>query len=97
MVLKPKLVILDEPTSALDRTVQSQIIDLLRDMQQRHDLTYLFISHDLAVVRAMSDEILVMKNGKVVERGATEQIVNQPGQDYTKALMAAAFELESLV
>ncbi len=97
MVLKPKLVVLDEPTSALDRTVQSQIIDLLRDMQRRHDLTYLFISHDLAVVRAMSDEILVMKNGKVVERGATEQIINRPEQAYTKTLMAAAFELDSLM
>jgi ABC-type microcin C transport system duplicated ATPase subunit YejF len=97
MVLKPRLVVLDEPTSALDRTVQSQIIDLLRDMQRRHDLTYLFISHDLAVVRAMSDEILVMKDGKVVERGETEQIVNRPQQAYTKALMAAAFELDSLM
>ncbi len=97
MILKPKLVVLDEPTSALDRTVQSQIIDLLRDMQQQHNLTYLFISHDLAVVRAMSDEILVMKNGKVVERGATEQIVNNPEQAYTQELMAAAFELDSLM
>ena len=66
-------------------------------MQLRHDLTYLFISHDLAVVRAMSDEILVMKNGKVVERGATEQIINRPEQAYTKTLMAAAFELDSLM
>ncbi len=97
MILKPKLVVLDEPTSALDRTVQSQIIDLLRDMQQQHNLTYLFISHDLAVVRAMSDEILVMKNGKVVERGATEQIVTNPEQAYTQELMAAAFELDSLM
>ncbi len=97
MVLKPKLVVLDEPTSALDRTVQSQIIDLLRDIQRRHDLTYLFISHDLAVVKAMSDEILVLKNGKVIEQGATEQIVNRPEQAYTKTLMAAAFELDSLM
>jgi microcin C transport system ATP-binding protein len=97
MVLKPRLVVLDEPTSALDRTVQSQIIELLRDMQRRHDLTYLFISHDLAVVRAMSDEIFVMKDGKVVERGATEQIIKRPGQAYTKTLMAAAFELDSLI
>jgi microcin C transport system ATP-binding protein len=97
MILKPSLVVLDEPTSALDRTVQSQIIDLLRDMQARHDLTYLFISHDLAVVRAMSDEILVMKNGRVVERGPTEQIVSNPQQPYTRELMAAAFELDSLI
>jgi len=97
MILKPKLVVLDEPTSALDRTVQSQIIELLRDMQRKHDLTYLFISHDLAVVRAMSDEILVMKNGQVVERGATEQIVGAPEQAYTRELMAAAFELDSLM
>ena len=97
MILKPRLVVLDEPTSALDRTVQSQIIDLLRDMQQQHNLTYLFISHDLAVVRAMSDEILVMKNGKVVERGATEKIVSNPEQAYTRELMAAAFELDSLM
>lgn len=97
MILKPKLVVLDEPTSALDRTVQSQIIDLLGDMQRRHDLTYLFISHDLSVVRAISDEILVMRNGKVVERGLTEQIINRPEQAYTRELMAAAFELDSLV
>ncbi len=97
MILKPKLVVLDEPTSALDRTVQSQIIDLLRDMQRRHDLTYLFISHDLAVVRAMSDEILVLKNGQVVECGATEKIVSSPKQAYTRELMAAAFELDSLM
>ncbi|MDJ0832673.1 MAG: ABC transporter ATP-binding protein [Gammaproteobacteria bacterium] len=97
MILKPRLVVLDEPTSALDRTVQSQIIDLLRDMQQQHNLTYLFISHDLAVVRAMSDEIIVMKNGQVVERGATEKIVNSPEQAYTRELMAAAFELDSLM
>ncbi len=97
MILKPKLVILDEPTSALDRTVQSQIIQLLRDMQSKHELTYLFISHDLSVVRAMSDEILVMKNGRVEERGPTEHIVNNPEQPYTQELMAAAFELDSLM
>ncbi len=97
MILKPKLVVLDEPTSALDRTVQSQIIDLLREMQRNHDLTYLFISHDLAVVRAMSDEIVVMKNGKVVERGPTEEVVTAPKQTYTQELMASAFELDSLM
>jgi microcin C transport system ATP-binding protein len=97
MILRPRLVILDEPTSALDRTVQSQIIDLLREMQANHALTYLFISHDLSVVRAMSDEIMVMKEGRIVERGATEQIVNHPQQAYTRELMAAAFELDGLM
>jgi microcin C transport system ATP-binding protein len=97
MILRPKLVILDEPTSALDRTVQSQIIDLLREMQANHGLTYLFISHDLSVVRAMSDEIMVMKEGRIVERGPTEQIVNDPEQAYTRDLMAAAFELDGLM
>jgi microcin C transport system ATP-binding protein len=97
MILRPKLVILDEPTSALDRTVQSQIIDLLRDLQANHALTYLFISHDLSVVRAMSDEIMVMKDGRIVEHGATEQIVNDPRQAYTRDLMAAAFELDGLM
>ena len=69
MILHPKLVVLDEPTSALDRSVQKEIVDLLRDLQKAHGLAYVFISHDLAVVRALSDEIMVMKNGKVVERG----------------------------
>ena len=70
MVLKPRFVVLDEPTSALDRSVQAQIVDLLRDLQERHDLAYLFISHDLKVVRALADEIIVMRDGKVVERGS---------------------------
>ncbi|MGL4637534.1 MAG: ABC transporter ATP-binding protein [Beijerinckiaceae bacterium] len=91
LILKPKLMLLDEPTSALDRTVQKSVIELLRDLQQRHKLTYLFISHDLAVVRALSDHVLVMKDGRIVEEGAVEQIFDAPQQTYTKALIAAAF------
>ncbi|MEQ8746572.1 ABC transporter ATP-binding protein [Pyruvatibacter sp.] len=95
MALKPDFVVLDEPTSALDMSVQAQIVDLLRDLQQRHDLAYLFISHDLKVVRALADEVIVMRNGKVVEQGASDQIFDAPQTDYTKALMAAAFDLEA--
>ena len=91
MILNPKVVVLDEPTSALDRSVQKEIVDLLRSLQARHGLSYLFISHDLAVVRALADEILVMKNGVVVERGATEQIFSAPREAYTRDLIAAAF------
>jgi oligopeptide transport system ATP-binding protein len=91
IILHPKLVILDEPTSALDRSVQKEVVDLLRDLQKAHGLAYVFISHDLAVVRALSDEIMVMKNGKVVERGNAEQIFEKPQQDYTRDLIAAAF------
>ena len=93
LVLKPRLVILDEPTSALDRSVQAQIVDLLRDLQRRHRLAYLFISHDLKLVRALSHEILVMKDGEVVEAGPTELVTAQPRHSYTQALMAAAFDL----
>jgi microcin C transport system ATP-binding protein len=95
MALKPDFVVLDEPTSALDMSVQAQIVDLLRDLQQRHDLAYLFISHDLKVVRALADEVIVMRNGKVVEQGPSDQIFDHPRTDYTKALMAAAFDLET--
>jgi len=95
MVLKPELVILDEPTSALDMSVQAQIVDLLRDLQERHQLAYLFISHDLKVVRALSDEIIVMRDGKVVEQGPAEQIFDHPRDPYTQTLMAAAFNLEA--
>jgi microcin C transport system ATP-binding protein len=91
MVLRPKLVILDEPTSALDRSVQAQIVDLLRDLQARYGLAYVFISHDLRVVRALASEVLFMKNGKVVEQGPAERIFTAPREDYTKALLAAAF------
>jgi len=93
LVLKPRFIVLDEPTSALDMSVQAQIVDLLRDLQQRHGLTYLFISHDLRVVRALAHEIMVMKDGEVVERGATDAILERPQHPYTKSLMAAAFEL----
>ncbi len=93
LVLKPKFVVLDEPTSALDMSVQAQIVDLLRDLQQRHGLTYLFISHDLRVVRALAHEIMVMKDGRIVEAGAADAILNAPQHPYTKALMTAAFDL----
>ncbi|TYR33166.1 ABC transporter ATP-binding protein [Mesorhizobium microcysteis] len=92
MILKPKVVVLDEPTSALDRSVQKQIVDLLRDLQKAHDLSYLFISHDLAVVRAMADHIIVMRQGKIVEEGPTEAIFDNPQEPYTQALMAAAID-----
>jgi microcin C transport system ATP-binding protein len=95
MVLEPKFVMLDEPTSALDMSVQAQVVDLLRDLQKAHGLAYLFISHDLKVVRALANEVIVMRQGKVVEQGASEQIFDAPRTDYTKALMAAAFRLEA--
>ena len=96
MVLKPRFVVLDEPTSALDMSVQAQIVDLLRELQQRHHLAYLFISHDLRVVRALSDEVIVMRRGVVVEQGAAERIFEDPKEPYTRALMAAAFDLEAV-
>jgi microcin C transport system ATP-binding protein len=95
MVLEPKFVMLDEPTSALDVSVQAQIVDLLRDLQKRHSLAYLFISHDLKVVRALANEVIVMRAGKVVEEGTADEIFNHPKTDYTRALIAAAFELEA--
>lgn len=95
MALKPRFVMLDEPTSALDMSVQAQIVDLLRELQRKHDLTYLFISHDLKVVRALADDIIVMKGGEVVETGSADDIFDRPQTDYTKALMAAAFDLEA--
>jgi microcin C transport system ATP-binding protein len=94
MVLEPKFVMLDEPTSALDMSVQAQIVDLLRDLQQKRDLSYLFISHDLKVVRALSNHVVVMRNGRVVEEGSAEAIFQNPREDYTKALIAAAFEIK---
>ena len=95
MILKPKFVMLDEPTSALDMSVQAQVVDLLRDLQARHGLAYLFISHDLKVVRALSHNVIVMKNGKVVEAAPASQIFEAPRQDYTKALIKAAFSIEA--
>lgn len=93
MILKPKLVVLDEPTSALDRSVQKQIVELLRKLQADHELSYLFISHDLAVVRAMADYIIVMKQGKIVEEGPTEEIFSNPQAAYTQTLMNAAIDV----
>jgi len=95
LVLKPRFIVLDEPTSALDMSVQAQIVDLLRDLQSRHRLAYLFISHDLRVVRALADEVVVLREGKVVEQGPAEQIFARPGTPYTRALIAAAFSLET--
>ncbi|MBI3443987.1 MAG: ABC transporter ATP-binding protein [Magnetospirillum sp.] len=94
LVLKPKFIVLDEPTSALDVSVQAQIVDLLRDLQARHQLAYLFISHDLRVVRALADDLMVMKDGRVVEAGKAQDLFSAPRTDYTKALMAAAFHME---
>ncbi|OEI84106.1 dipeptide ABC transporter ATP-binding protein [Brucella sp. BO3] len=95
MVLNPKFVMLDEPTSALDMSVQAQVVDLLRALQKKHDLAYLFISHDLKVVRALANDVLVMRNGKMVEYGPAKDIFANPQTDYTKALMAAAFHMET--
>ena len=96
MVLKPKFLVLDEPTSALDMSVQAQIVDLLRELQDRNNLAYLFISHDLKVVRTLADEVIVMRDGKVVEHGPAGQIFEAPKEPYTQALMKAAFDLEAV-
>ncbi len=93
MVLEPKFVMLDEPTSALDMSVQAQVVELLLRLQEQRNLAYLFISHDLKVVRALANEVIVMRLGKVVEQGPSRQIFDEPRDDYTKALMAAAFDL----
>ncbi|WP_332687453.1 ABC transporter ATP-binding protein [Devosia sp.] len=93
MVLEPKFVVLDEPTSALDVSIQAQVVDLLRDIQQRRGLTYMFISHDLKVVRALANQLIVMRNGKIVEQGSAADIFASPQSEYTRALMAAAFDL----
>jgi microcin C transport system ATP-binding protein len=96
MVLEPSFVVLDEPTSALDMSVQAQIVDLLRDLQAQRGLAYMFISHDLRVVRALSDQVIVMRDGQVVEQGAAADIFDRPRHAYTKALMAAAFDIEAV-
>ncbi|MCH9764913.1 MAG: ABC transporter ATP-binding protein, partial [Alphaproteobacteria bacterium] len=95
MVLEPKFVMLDEPTSALDMSVQAQIVDLLRDLQKKRGLAYLFISHDLKVVRALCNYVIVLRAGKVVEEGSAEDVFERPQHPYTKALLAAAFDLEA--
>jgi microcin C transport system ATP-binding protein len=93
VALKPRLIVLDEPTSALDVSVQAQIVDLLRGLQDRHGIAYLFISHDLRVVRAMADQVIVLQDGRTVESGTAEQIFEAPRTAYTRALIAAAFDL----
>ena len=95
LVLKPRLLVLDEPTSALDVTVQAQVVELLRALQARHRLAYLFISHDLRVVRALAHRIIVLKDGRVVEEGEAEHLATAPREPYTRALMAAAFDLRA--
>jgi microcin C transport system ATP-binding protein len=95
VVLEPTFLVLDEPTSALDMLIQSQMVDLLRDLQKRHELTYLFISHDLRVVAALASRLLVMRHGKVVESGAAADLFKNPKDEYTRALFAAAFKLET--
>jgi microcin C transport system ATP-binding protein len=95
LVLEPTFIVLDEPTSALDMLIQSQMVDLLRDLQKRHDLTYMFISHDLRVVAAMASRLLVMRHGKMVEEGAAAELFKTPKTEYTRALFAAAFKLET--
>jgi microcin C transport system ATP-binding protein len=95
MALDPRFVVLDEPTSALDMSIQAQIVDLLRELQRRRNLTYLFISHDLRVVRALASEIIVMRRGKVVESGDARAVFSAPQNDYTRALFAAAFANEA--
>ncbi|TVR10209.1 MAG: ABC transporter ATP-binding protein [Salinarimonadaceae bacterium] len=96
MALEPRFLMLDEPTSALDMSVQTQIVDLLRDLQKRRKLAYMFISHDLRVVRALANRIIVMRNGVVVEEGEAERIFDEPQTDYTRALFAAAFDLSAV-
>ncbi len=96
IILRPKLIVLDEPTSALDLSVQSQVVDLLRDLQRRYNLAYLFISHDLKVVKALAHELVVMKDGVIIEQGSAASLFEKPQTEYTRALMEAAFELSSL-
>ena len=95
LIMKPKLLILDEPTSALDRSVQKQIISLLKDLQSRYKLAYIFISHDLKVVKTISNQIIVMRQGKLVEHGTTDQVFNTPQQEYTKSLISAALSFRT--
>ena len=91
LILKPKLIVMDEPTSALDVSVQAQIVDLLREVQEKYEVAYLFISHDLKVVRAMAHYLLVMKDGRAIEQGAADEVFLKPREAYTKSLLEAAF------
>jgi len=95
LVLEPTFIVLDEPTSALDMIIQAQMVDLLRGLQKRRDLTYLFISHDLRVVAALASRVVVMRSGRVVEEGPAAELFRSPKSDYTRALFAAAFNLET--
>ena len=95
IVLEPRFIVLDEPTSALDVSVQAEIVDLLRELQERENLSYMFISHDLRVVRAMAHHLIVMQNGKVVESGAAKDIFENPQKEYTKILLEAALNLKA--
>ena len=95
LVLEPKFIVLDEPTSALDMLIQAQMVDLLRDLQKKRDLTYMFISHDLRVVAALASRLLVLRDGKMVEEGAAAELFKNPKSDYTRALFAAAFHIET--
>ena len=94
IVLKPRFLILDEPTSALDLSIQSQIIDLLKKLQKENNLGYIFISHDLRVIQYLAHQLIVLKNGKIVESGSSDQIFKKPKQKYTKQLISAAFEIK---
>src|SRR6202012_1508939 len=95
ILLQPKFIVLDEPTSALDMSVQAQIVDLLRGLQLKHGIAFVFISHDLRVVRALAHRVIVMKNGKMVEQGDAATLFASPQQEYTKILLAAALNLEA--
>ena len=97
MVLNPKVVVLDEPTSALDRTVQKEVLDLLRDLQKEFELSYIFISHDLAVIKAMADYVMVMRDGRIIEEGVTEDIFDRPQHDYTRSLITSSFNLKAIL
>jgi microcin C transport system ATP-binding protein len=96
VVLEPNFVVLDEPTSALDMLFQAQMVDLLRELQRKHDLTYMFISHDLRVVASLASHLIVMRHGKVVEKGPAAELFKNPKSDYTRALFAAAFRIEAV-
>ena len=96
LILEPRLLVLDEPTSSLDMTVQKEVLGLLSELQRREGLSYLLISHDLKVIRALSHYVLVMQQGRIVEQGPSEQIFETPREEYTQALLAAAFEMKAV-